>query len=138
MSVNKVILVGRLGKDPEVRYSTNGNAITNFNLATSRVYKNKQGEKVDETEWHRCVSFGRTAEVCGEYLHKGSLIYVEGRLQTRDWEDKDGNKRWTTEVIIDSMKMLGSKNDRGGSSAENSDNPFDKGPSDIPDDDVPF
>ena len=138
MSVNKVILVGRLGKDPEVRYSNNGNAITNFNLATSRVYKNKQGEKVDETEWHRCVSFGRTAEVCGEYLHKGSLIYVEGRLQTRDWEDKDGNKRWTTEIIIDNMRMLGSKNDRGGSSGESSDNPFDKGPSDIPDDDVPF
>jgi len=138
MSVNKVILVGRLGKDPEVRYSNNGNAITNFNLATSRVYKNKQGEKVDETEWHRCVSFGRTAEVCGEYLHKGSLIYVEGRLQTRDWEDKDGNKRWTTEIIIESMKMLGSKNDRGGSSEEKSGNPFDKGPSDIPDDDVPF
>ncbi len=138
MSVNKVILVGRLGKDPEVRYSNNGNAITNFNLATSRVYKNKQGEKVDETEWHRCVSFGRTAEVCGEYLHKGSLIYVEGRLQTRDWEDKDGNKRWTTEIIIDNMKMLGSKNDRGGSSEESSGNPFDKGPSDIPDDDVPF
>ena len=138
MSVNKVILVGRLGKDPEVRYSNNGNAITNFNLATSRVYKNKQGEKVDETEWHRCVSFGRTAEVCGEYLHKGSLIYVEGRLQTRDWEDKDGNKRWTTEIIIDNMRMLGSKNDRSGSSAESSGNPFDKGPSDIPDDDVPF
>ena len=138
MSVNKVILVGRLGKDPEVRYSNNGNAITNFNLATSRVYKNKQGEKVDETEWHRCVSFGRTAEVCGEYLHKGSLIYVEGRLQTRDWEDKDGNKRWTTEIIIDNMRMLGSKNDTGGSSGESSGNPFDKGPSDIPDDDVPF
>ena len=138
MSVNKVILVGRLGKDPEVRYSNNGNAITNFNLATSRVYKNKQGEKVDETEWHRCVSFGRTAEVCGEYLHKGSLIYVEGRLQTRDWEDKDGNKRWTTEIIIDNMRMLGSKNDRDGSSSESSGNPFDKGPSDIPDDDVPF
>ena len=138
MSVNKVILVGRLGKDPEVSYSNNGNAITNFNLATSRVYKNKQGEKVDETEWHRCVSFGRTAEVCGEYLHKGSLIYVEGRLQTRDWEDKDGNKRWTTEIIIDNMRMLGSKNDRGGSSVESSGNPFDKGPSDIPDDDVPF
>ena len=138
MSVNKVILVGRLGKDPEVRYSTSGNAITNFNLATSRVYKNKQGEKVDETEWHRCVSFGRTAEVCGEYLHKGSLIYVEGRLQTRDWEDKDGNKRWTTEIIIENMKMLGSKNDRSDSSVETSDNPFDKGPADIPDDDVPF
>jgi single-strand DNA-binding protein len=114
MSVNKVILVGRLGKDPEVRYSNDGNAITNFNLATSRSYKKKDGEKVDETEWHRCVSFGRTAEVCGEYLKKGSLIYIEGRLQTRDWEDKDGNKRWTTEVIIDNMKMLGTKSDNSG------------------------
>jgi len=123
MSVNKVILVGKLGKDPEVRYSNNGNAITNFNLATSRAYKNKDGEKVDETEWHRCVSFGRTAEVCGEYLKKGSLIYIEGRLQTRDWEDKDGNKRWTTEVILDNMKMLGSKKD---SDSSGSDNPFDK------------
>jgi len=112
MSVNKVILVGRLGKDPEVRYSNNGAAITNFNLATDRTYKKKDSEeKVQETEWHRCVSFGRTAEVCGEYLKKGSLIYIEGRLQTRDWEDKDGNKRWTTEVIIDQMKMLGSKAD---------------------------
>lgn len=137
MSVNKVILVGRLGKDPEVRYSNNGNAITNFNLATSRVYKDKNGEKVDETEWHRCVSFGRTAEICGEYLHKGSLIYVEGRLQTRDWEDKDGNRRWTTEVILENMKMLGSKNDSG-SSGRSEENPFDKGPSSMPDDDVPF
>ena len=136
MSVNKVILVGRLGKDPEVRYSNSGNAITNFNLATSRVYKNKQGERVDETEWHRCVSFGRTAEVCGEYLHKGSLIYVEGRLQTRDWEDKDGNKRWTTEVIIDNMKMLGSKNDNP---EQGSGAPDDGGMGgQIPNDDVPF
>ena len=147
MSVNKVILVGRLGKDPEVRYSNNGNAITTFNLATSRVYKNKQGEKVDETEWHRCVSFGRTAEVCGEYLHKGSLIYIEGRLQTRDWEDKDGNKRWTTEIIIDNMRMLGGKNDS--ESGEKGKSPFANAPQnnrpddgdmggDIPDDDVPF
>jgi len=137
MSVNKVILVGRLGKDPEVRYSNNGNAITNFNMATSRVYKDKNGEKVDETEWHRCVSFGRTAEICGEYLHKGSLIYVEGRLQTRDWEDKDGNRRWTTEIILENMRMLGSKNDSNPSN-RGSDNPFDKGPASMPDDDVPF
>ena len=140
MSVNKAILVGRLGKDPEVRYSNNGNAITNFNLATSRVYKNKDGEKVDETEWHRCVSFGKTAKICEEYLKKGSLIYVEGRLQTRDWEDKDGNKRWTTEIILENMRMLGSKGESGsGSSASSGNkNPFDKGPSNIPDDDVPF
>ena len=128
MSVNKVILVGRLGKEPEVRYSNEGNAITNFNLATNRVYKNKSGEKIDETEWHRCISFGRRAEVCGEHLHKGSLIYCEGRLQTRDWEDKDGNKRWTTEIILDNMRMLGSKGDAP---------PTGKTP-DIPDDDCPF
>ena len=109
MSVNKVILVGRLGKDPEVRYSNNGNAITNFNLATSRVYKNKQGEKVDETEWHRCVSFGRTAEVCGEYLSKGSQVYIEGSLQTNEWEDQEGNKRKTTEIRAWRMQMLGSR-----------------------------
>ena len=138
MSVNKVILVGRLGKDPEVRYSQGGSAVTNFNLATSRVYKNKQGEKVDETEWHKCTAFGRTAEICGEYLHKGSLIYVEGRLQTREWEDKDGNKRWTTSIIVENMRMLGSKGEGAGASPKSNDNPFDKGPSNIPDDDVPF
>ncbi len=138
MSVNKVILVGRLGKDPEVRYSQGGSAVTNFNLATSRVYKNKQGEKVDETEWHKCTAFSRTAEICGEYLHKGSLIYVEGRLQTRDWEDKDGNKRWTTSIIVENMRMLGSKGEGAGNSSKSNDNPFDKGPSNIPDDDVPF
>ena len=138
MSVNKVILVGRLGKDPEVRYSQGGSAVTNFNLATSRVYKNKQGEKVDETEWHKCTAFSRTAEICGEYLHKGSLIYVEGRLQTRDWEDKDGNKRWTTSIIVENMRMLGSKGEGAGAPAKSGDNPFDKGPSNIPDDDVPF
>jgi len=138
MSVNKVILVGRLGKDPEVRYSNNGNAITNFNLATDRGYTNKQGEKVKETEWHRCVTFSRLAEICGEYLHKGSLIYAEGRLQTRDWEDKDGNKRWTTEIILENMRMLGGKGEGASPSPKSDDNPFDKGPSNIPDDDVPF
>jgi len=134
MSVNRVILVGRLGKEPEVRYSNGGNAIANFNLATSRTYKNKSGEKVDDTEWHRCVSFGRTAEICGEYLHKGSLIYVEGRLQTRDWEDKDGNKRWTTEIILENMRMLGGKDDNNSFPANDQNDT----PKNIPDDDVPF
>ena len=119
MSVNRVILVGRLGKNPEARYSNSGNAITGFNLATSRVYNNKDGERVDETEWHRCVSFGRTAEICAEYLKKGSLIYIEGRLQTRDWEDNDGNKRWTTEIIIENMRMLGSKDENKKTSEQN-------------------
>lgn len=138
MSVNKVILIGRLGKDPEVRYSQSGTAFANFNLATSRNYTNKQGEKVDETEWHRCVAFGRTGEVCGEYLHKGSQIYVEGRLRTREWQDKDGNKRWTTEVLVERMQMLGSKGERDQAPSSVSEDPFNKMPDDVPDDDVPF
>lgn len=134
MSVNKVILVGRLGKDPEVRYTTSGTAVANFSLATNRAYTNKQtNEKVEETEWHRIVAFGRTGEVCGEYLHKGSQVYIEGRLQTREWEDKEGNKRWSTEVIAETMQMLGSKADRPPDTPE-APNPFDK----PPEDDVPF
>ncbi len=136
MSVNKVILIGRLGKDPEVRYSGSGTAVTNFNMATTRRYK-KDNEKVEETEWHRIVAFGRTAEVCGEYLQKGRQIYVEGRLQTREWEDKEGNRRWTTEVIVERMQMLGGRDDRGRVEAESSESPFDKTPDNIPDD-VPF
>ncbi len=134
MSVNKVILVGRLGKDPEVRYTTGGTAVANFSLATNRVYINKQtNEKVEETEWHRIVAFGKTAEICGEYLNKGKEIYIEGRLQTRDWEDKEGNKRRTTEVIAENMRMLGSKGERAQDMPEEN-NPFDK----PPEDDVPF
>jgi single-strand DNA-binding protein len=140
MSVNKVILVGRLGADPEVRYSGGGTAVTNFRLATDRKYTNKQGEKVDETEWHRCVAFGRTGEICGEYLHKGSQVYVEGRIRTRDWEDKDGNKRWTTEILVEQMKMLGSKGERPERAASPSpgDDPFDRVPDMPPEDDIPF
>ena len=136
MSVNKVILIGRLGKDPEVRYSSNGTAITSFSLATSRKFK-KNDEFVEETEWHRVVGFGRTAEICGEYLNKGRQIFIEGRLQTREWEDKDGNRRWTTEVIIERMQMLGGKGDAA-QEADSGDNPFDRTPNDIPDEDVPF
>ena len=139
MSVNKVILVGRLGKDPEVRFTASGLGICNFSLATDRKYTNKQGEKVDETEWHKCVTFGKLSEICGQYLHKGSLIYAEGRLQTREWQDKDGNKRWSTEILVEQMRMLGSKGDRPAApSASSGDDPFDRVPDMPPDDDIPF
>ncbi len=107
MSVNKVILVGNLGKDPEVRYASSGVAVCNLTMATTRTYKDKQGERKDETEWHRVVAFGRTAEVCGEYLKKGRQIYIEGRLQTRKWQDKDGNERTSLDVIGNAIQQIG-------------------------------
>lgn len=108
--VNKVILIGHLGRDPEVRYSPNGQAIANVNLATSETWKDKNtGEKQERTEWHRIVFFGRLAEIAGEYLKKGMQIYVGGRLQTRKWQDKDGNDRYTTEIVAADMQMLGSR-----------------------------
>jgi single-strand DNA-binding protein len=107
--VNKVILIGRLGKDPEVRYTPDGTMVTNFNLATDEGYKDKSGEKVQKTEWHRIVTFGKLAEICGNYLVKGKLVFVEGRIQTRSWEDKDGIKRFTTEIVANNMQMLDSK-----------------------------
>jgi len=111
--VNKVILIGNLGKDPEVRYSPNGGAIANITLATSESWKDKNtGEQVDKTEWHRIVFFRRLAEVVGEYLKKGSKVYIEGKLQTRKWQDKDGQDRYTTEIVANEMQMLDS---RGGS-----------------------
>ncbi|MBU0516876.1 MAG: single-stranded DNA-binding protein [Proteobacteria bacterium] len=108
--VNKVILVGNLGRDPEIRYTTDGRAIANFTLATSERFKDKDGERQERTEWHRVVFFGRQAEVCGEYLHKGKQVYVEGRLQTRKWE-KDGEDRYTTEVVGQNLQMLGRVDD---------------------------
>src|SRR5512142_386154 len=117
MSVNKVILVGRLGKDPETRYMTNGEAVTNATLATSENWKDKNGEKQERTEWHNLVFYRRLAEVAGEYLRKGSQIYVEGKIQTRKWQDKEtGKDRYTTEIIVNEMQMLGSK--AGGGSFE--------------------
>ena len=113
--VNKVILIGNLGRDPEVRYSPNGGAIANITLATSESWKDKNtGEQVDKTEWHRVVFFRRLAEIVGEYLKKGSKVYIEGKLQTRKWQDKEGNDRYTTEVVANEMQMLDS---RGGGSA---------------------
>jgi single-strand DNA-binding protein len=107
--VNKVILIGRLGKDPDVRYTPDGTMVTNFNLATDEQWKDKNGEKVQKTEWHRIVTWGKLAEICGNYLVKGKLVFIEGRIQTRSWEDKEGVKRFTTEIIASNMQMLDSK-----------------------------
>lgn len=117
MSVNKVILIGRLGKDPETRYMPNGEAVTNATLATSENWKDKTGEKQEKTEWHNLVFYRRLAEIAGEYLKKGSQVYVEGKLQTRKWQTKEGQDRYTTEIIVNEMTMLGGKSS-GGSSFE--------------------
>lgn len=115
-SVNKVILVGNLGRDPETRYMPDGGAITNFSIATTDTWKDKAGEKQEKTEWHRISTFQRLAEIAGEYLKKGSQVYIEGRLQTRKWTDKDGVEKYTTEIIADKMQMLGSRQGMGGES----------------------
>ncbi len=113
-SVNKVILVGNLGRDPETRYSADGGAITNVSIATTSSWKDKtSGERKEETEWHRVVFYGRLAEIAGEYLKKGRPVYVEGRLRTRKWQDKEGQDRYTTEIIADQMQMLGSREGGG-------------------------
>lgn len=116
-SVNKVILIGNLGADPESRYTVNQEAVTNIRIATTDVWKDKNGEKQERTEWHRVVFFGKLAEIAAEYLRKGSQVYVEGSLRTRKWQDKDGQDRYTTEIVAERMQMLGS---RGGGTA-----PFD-------------
>ena len=113
-SVNKVILIGNLGRDPEVRYLPNGDAVANLNLATTEKWKDKSGEAQEQTEWHRISFFGRQAEICGEYLRKGSSIYVEGRLQTRKWTDKEGVERYSTEIRGDRMQMLGGRTGSAG------------------------
>ena len=114
--VNKVILVGNLGKDPEVRYMPNGNAVANITLATTESWKDKQsGEQQEKTEWHRIVMFRRLGEIAGEYLKKGSQVYIEGKLQTRKWQDNSGNDRYTTEIVASDMQMLGGRG--GGGSA---------------------
>ena len=113
-SVNKVILVGNLGRDPETRYMPDGGAITNISIATTSTWKDKSGEKQEATEWHRISFFGKLAEIAGEYLKKGSQVYVEGKLRTRKWQDKDGQDKYTTEVIADVMQMLGGRQGLGG------------------------
>ena len=131
--VNKVILVGNLGKDPEVKYLDNGVAVANFSLATTESYKNKEGEKVSQTEWHNIVLWRGLAEVAEKYLKKGASVYIEGKIKTRKWEDKDGNTRYNTEILADNMTMLGGKKD----SQENPINPPQETASDKADD-LPF
>ena len=108
-SVNKVIVLGNLGKDPELRHLPNGDAVCNFSLATTESWKDKDGNKQDKTEWHNVVIFRKLAEIAGEYLKKGRPVYIEGRLQTRKWQDKEGKDRYTTEIVADQMQMLGSR-----------------------------
>lgn len=108
-SVNRVIVLGNVTKDPEIRYTADGSAICNLTLATNRTWKDKDGQKQEEAEFHRCSFFGRTAEVAGEYVKKGNPLYVEGRLRTRKWQDKDGTDRYTTEIVVETMQLLGSR-----------------------------
>jgi single-strand DNA-binding protein len=116
-SVNKVILIGNLGRDPETRYMPNGEAVTNITIATTETWKDKaSGEKQEKTEWHRVTFYRRLAEIAGEYLKKGSQVYIEGRLETRKWQDKEGKDRYTTEIIANEMKMLGSRAGQGDAS----------------------
>ena len=150
--VNKAILVGNLGRDPELRQTPNGQSVVNFTLATSENWTDKSGQRQERTEWHRIVVWGRTAEMCNQYLSKGRTVYVEGRIQTREWEDKDGNKRYTTEINASTVQFIGPRGDGGGGggnysggsggggsrggSSGSPDGPMDPGPP--VDDDIPF
>ncbi len=145
--VNKVILIGNLGRDPEVRYTPNGVAVANITIATSEGWKDKQtGETQERTEWHRIVLFARLGEIAGEYLKKGSKVYIEGRLQTRKWQDKNGQDRYTTEIVADSLQMLDSKGGGGNnmdsppssSTEKTSSEAAQPAPADGFDDDIPF
>ncbi|MCH7675563.1 single-stranded DNA-binding protein [candidate division KSB1 bacterium] len=139
-SVNKVILIGNLGSDPELKYTPSGAAVTNFNVATNEVWNDKDGNKQERTEWHRVVLWRKLAEIAGEYLKKGSKIYLEGRLQTRSWEDKDGVKRYTTEVVADNMTMLDAKSEGSGSDVSSAPPPGEAPPAadSGAEDDLPF
>jgi single-strand DNA-binding protein len=143
--INKVILVGNLGADPDTRYMPSGGAVTNLSIATSESWKDKQsGEQKERTEWHKVAMFGRLAEISAEYLRKGSQVYIEGKLRTRKWQDKDGNDRWTTEIIADEMQMLGGRGGGGGAPMSGGDSYSQPSqPSRAPepddfDDDIPF
>lgn len=143
MSVNKVILLGRVGADPEVKYMPSGNAVVNLSIATNRKFKNQDtGSYDDKTEWHRVVFFNKPAETIGQYVKKGQQLYVEGRLQTRKWQDKDGNDRWTTEILGNQLTMLGSRgsSDSNMQQESSSDTPFpeDDTGQGLTDDDIPF
>ena len=142
MSVNKVILVGNLGANPEMRFTAGGQAVANMRIATTERYTDKAGQKQEQTEWHTVVAFARLAEICGQYLTKGRQVYIEGRIRTRQWQDQQGQKRYTTEIVANTMQMLGSR-----TGAERSPEPAATVPADDPmagdfgggpDDDIPF
>jgi single-strand DNA-binding protein len=157
MSVNKVILVGNLGKDPELRYTPSGTAVATFSLATTERYKDRDGQRQEKTEWHNIVAWRQLAEICGKFLHKGKQVYIEGKIQTRSYDDRDGNKRYITEIVVDQMQMLGSKDDSQagyGGQQDRSNSPSQRGgqqpsgggsskddfeePAFNPDDEIPF
>jgi len=136
--VNKVILIGNLGADPEIKYLSNGTTVANFRMATTENRLNRSGEKTTITEWHRIVAFGRLAERCGEYLNKGKQVYIEGRLRTRSWEDKDGNRKWTTEIVATQMLMLGAPGAPVEAVGSDKDLGIEQEGTPVSDDDVPF
>ncbi len=139
--VNKAILIGNLGRDPEMRYTQNGTAVANFTLATTDSWTGKDGNKEERTEWHNIVAWARLAEICSQYLTKGRHVYIEGRIQTRKWEDRDGNTRYTTEVVAQNMQMLGGRGEGGGGDyGEGAGGGPAPGPDDagVTDDDIPF
>jgi len=135
--VNKVILIGNLGKDPELRYLPSGQAVTKFSLATGSRWKDKDGQWQDRTDWHNIVAFGKTAEICNEYLKKGRQVFIEGKIQTRSYDDRDGNKKWITEIIAQSMQMLGRK-DEGEEEIPEAVEEAQGGETKSEDDDLPF
>ncbi len=139
-SLNKVMLIGNLGRDPEVRYTASGTAVASFSIATSERIKGKSGEWEEKTEWHNITLWGKLAEIAKEYLTKGKTVYIEGRLQTRKWQDRDGRDRYTTEIVGDRMQMLGSKGDGGRGRQDDSfaGSPGYEDPTYNPDDDIPF
>lgn len=128
--LNKATLIGNLGADPEIRYTQEGTPVATFNIATSETWKDKSGQKQESTEWHRVVVWRRLAEICGEYLHKGSKVYIEGKIQTRKWQDQNGNDRYTTEIVAREMKMLDSRGEGGGGSTGFEEPPLPNTPSD--------
>ena len=139
--VNKAIIVGNLGRDPEMRATQSGTQVVNFSVATSSTYNDAQGQRQEQTEWHSIVCWGRQAEIAGQYLTKGKQIYVEGRIQTRSWEDKQsGEKRYKTEIVCDNFQMLGRRDEGGGGGGGGSYSPPQSppAPADGPDDDIPF
>ncbi len=136
--VNRAILIGRLGRDPEMRFTQSGMAVANFSLATNERWVGQDGNRQERTEWHNIVAFGKLADICGQYLKKGKLVFIEGRLQTREWDDRDGNKRRTTEIVANNMQMLESRS--GGESYSEDSGESDRSAMEIgiTDDDIPF